>query len=254
MRDLGPLGHCLVEEEGAALRSTQRRRVSLLISVILQAAVLGALLLIPLLVNGERIQATMLAPGLPPCGRDVTTEPVRQQSNTGGRRHPGPDRDRIRFTEPTEIPKGIPQLNDEEGRGVPDIGRVGPGNRDGANIFGSLPSDGRPYVPPPPPDPAPSSKGKIKVSEGVQAARLIHRVMPVYPYIAKHAGVQGEVKLRAVIGRDGKVSEVVLLSGPPLLERAAREAVQQWRYQPTLLNGQPVEVETQITVVFILNR
>jgi protein TonB len=241
-----------VEEEGATLRSSQRRRVSLLISVFLQAAVLGALLLIPLLVNGERIQATMLTPNLPPIGRDVTIEPVRQQTNSGGPRHPGPDRDQIRLAQPREIPNGIRSLNDEEGSGAPNIGHVGPGDRGGANIFGSLPSDSRAYVPPLPPDPAP--KEKIKVSEGVQAARLIHRVMPVYPYIAKHAGVQGEVKLRALIGRDGTVSEVVLLSGNPLLVRAATDAVQQWRYQPTLLNGQPVEVETQITVVFILDR
>jgi protein TonB len=254
MRELGPLGHCLVEEEGATLHSAQRRRISLLISVGVQAAVLGAMLLVPLLVNGEKLKATILVPGLPFPGVRTTDPPPQQQEASGVRRaHSGPNRGPL--SQPPRIPDRVLQLDDREGSSAPEIGPPGSGQKQGLNLFDSFSSDKPPYIPPSPPQPEPAPKEKaIKVSEGVQAARLIHRVMPVYPHIAKISGVQGEVRLRAIIGTDGTVREVVLLNGHLLLVRAATDAVQQWRYRPTLLNGQPVEVETQITVVFILGR
>ena len=94
----------------------------------------------------------------------------------------------------------------------------------------------------------------IKRSEGVQHALLVRRVQPSYPILARQAGVEGTVRLHAVIGRDGTIRELEVLSGHPLLVSAARDAVREWRYQPTLLNGEPVEVETYITVVFQLRR
>ena len=78
------------------------------------------------------------------------------------------------------------------------------------------------------------------------------RVQPVYPVLARQSGIQGVVVLHAIIDRDGRVSELRVISGHPLLVKAAIDAVNQWRYQPTLLNGQPVEVETTITVSFVL--
>jgi protein TonB len=81
---------------------------------------------------------------------------------------------------------------------------------------------------------------------------LVHRVQPVYPILARQARMQGSVVLRAVIDREGRIEKLQALSGPPVLEQAAIEAVQQWGYKPYLLDGEPIEVETQITVNFTL--
>ena len=81
---------------------------------------------------------------------------------------------------------------------------------------------------------------------------LIHRVQPEYPQLARQARIQGTVVLRAVISREGRIENLQVLSGHPLLVPAALDAVRQWRYRPYSLNEQPVEVETQITVNFTL--
>jgi protein TonB len=81
---------------------------------------------------------------------------------------------------------------------------------------------------------------------------LIHRVEPIYPMIARNMRLSGTVRLRAVIATDGSVQNLEVLSGSEILARAARQAVEQWRYRPTLLSGVPVEVETYITVTFVL--
>jgi TonB family protein len=92
------------------------------------------------------------------------------------------------------------------------------------------------------------------VGGSVQAARLIFGPKPAYPVIAKTTGTQGTVKIEALIGRDGVIRNLRLVSGPPLLIKAAMDAVAQWRYQPTTLNGNAVEVITEIDVNFALNR
>ncbi|HET9181127.1 MAG TPA: energy transducer TonB [Candidatus Angelobacter sp.] len=81
-------------------------------------------------------------------------------------------------------------------------------------------------------------------------AQLIHRVEPVYPRMAVLTGIQGEVKLHAIIAKDGSIQSLSVSSGHPMLAQAALDAVRQWRYRPYILNGQPVEVETFITVNF----
>ena len=91
---------------------------------------------------------------------------------------------------------------------------------------------------------------RIAIGGNVQAARLINRVQPVYPEEASKEKISGTVKLHVVIAKDGKVQQIQVVSGHPLLVQAAIDAVRQWQYQPTLLNGQPVEVDTQIDVIF----
>jgi periplasmic protein TonB len=81
---------------------------------------------------------------------------------------------------------------------------------------------------------------------------MVRQIMPVYPPIAKTAHISGTVVLHAVIAKDGSVEDLQYVSGPPLLMKAAMDAVKQWRYQPTQLNGDPVEVDTTISVVFTL--
>jgi periplasmic protein TonB len=110
--------------------------------------------------------------------------------------------------------------------------------------------------PPPPPGstqaPPPNSSaprppnGAVRISGGVMAGQLINRVAPVYP----PTDAQGTVVLHAIIAREGTVQQLSVISGPPALQAAAVDAVKQWRYQPYLLNGEPVMVDTTITVNF----
>ncbi|MFZ1032393.1 MAG: energy transducer TonB, partial [Candidatus Acidiferrales bacterium] len=93
---------------------------------------------------------------------------------------------------------------------------------------------------------------RIRVSGNVAAAKLIRQVTPIYPTIAKTAHISGTVTLHAIISKDGSIEQLEYVSGPPLLMRNAMDAVRQWRYNPTLLNGEPVEVDTTISVVFTL--
>jgi peptidyl-prolyl cis-trans isomerase A (cyclophilin A) len=94
----------------------------------------------------------------------------------------------------------------------------------------------------------------VNISAGVAQGLLISKTPPVYPIDAKKAGVSGTVVLLATIGTDGSVKDLRVLSGPDLLRQAALDAVQQWRYRPYLLNGQPVEVRTTINIIFTLGR
>ena len=103
------------------------------------------------------------------------------------------------------------------------------------------------------PKAAPAPIQQIRVSGSIQAARLIHRVDPVYPALARQVRISGTVELAGVIGVDGHIRELRVTSGHPLLVGAALEAVRQWVYQPTLLGGHPVEVITTISVIFRLN-
>jgi TonB family protein len=92
--------------------------------------------------------------------------------------------------------------------------------------------------------------GPKRIVSQLTEAQLLNRVEPVYPHIAVLTGVQGQVKLHAIIARDGSIQSLNVISGHPLLVRAAAEAVGQWRYRPYILNGEAVEVETFITVNF----
>jgi protein TonB len=92
------------------------------------------------------------------------------------------------------------------------------------------------------------------VGGNVQQAMLIRQPKPVYPPLAKQARIQGVVRLNAIIGKDGTIQNLQVATGHPLLVPAALDAVKQWVYKPTLLNGEPVEVITQIDVNFTLSQ
>lgn len=98
--------------------------------------------------------------------------------------------------------------------------------------------------------PGQSSQTPLRVGGNVMQKKVVHMVFPVYPPIAKVAHVSGTVVLHAIIAKDGTVQDLKVISGPELLVGSALEAVKQWTYQPTLLNGEPVEVDTTITVIF----
>jgi periplasmic protein TonB len=133
-----------------------------------------------------------------------------------------------------------------------DVNRIGvPGgtsNRWSENpIINSIANSASNFALPPAP-----TRQAPRVSRMMEG-NLILRVQPLYPPLARQARIQGQVILRAVISRDGVIGNLQLLSGHPMLVQAAIDAVKQWRYRPYSLNGEPVEVETQVTVNFVLS-
>jgi periplasmic protein TonB len=168
-----------------------------------------------------------------------------------------------RLMAPKAIPKEVAMIKEEELPPPSAGGVVGgvPGGVPGGSaggiiggIIGSVPT----AAPPPPPPPVkvekPATPQRIRVGGQVQAAKLVRQPRPVYPPLAKQARISGHVILNAIIGKDGTIQNLTLASGHPLLVPAAMEAVKQWVYQPTLLNGEPVEVVTQIDVNFTLSQ
>ena len=158
---------------------------------------------------------------------------------------------------PRVIPKHVVELKDLSNApqtiaGVPGgvVGGV-PGGQLGGVMGGILGDMGRAMPSPPPPKPI-SHRGPYHVGGKVQEPRIIQEVQPVYPILAKAVRVQGLVVIDSVIDTNGNVTEMKLMSGNPLLVTAAFDAVRQWRYEPTLLNGTPVAVEMEVTVHFSL--
>ena len=159
---------------------------------------------------------------------------------------------------PTVIPKTIAQVKDEPEPPPNAVGVVGgvpggvPGGSMGGVLGGVIGGVLSAAAPPPPPPPKPQAPKRIRVGGQVESARLIFQPKPEYPPLAKMARIQGTVRLDAVISKDGTIQDLKVISGHPLLVKAALDAVQRWRYQPTLLNGEAVEVATEIDVNFTL--
>ena len=153
---------------------------------------------------------------------------------------------------PSTIPTHIARLNDDGPAqdSVPCAICVpgGTGSISTTNpIFGTV-GDSMPIIPPPP---APTVHPP-RISHMMEG-NLIRRVQPTYPHLAQMGRIQGTVILRAIISRAGTIENLQVISGHPLLVGAAIDAVRQWRYRPYILNGEPVEVETQVTVNFSLS-
>lgn len=145
-------------------------------------------------------------------------------------------------------------LQDAPGAGV--FGGV-PGGVPGGSLNGLLGALPLPPAPVTPPrqvaaPPVPTAPTQIRVGGEVEAARLTHEVMPAYPKLAKSARIEGTVRFSATIAADGTVKDLTVLGGQPLLIGAAEDAVKQWIYRPTYLNGRPVEIVTEINVNFRL--
>ncbi|MGH9404522.1 MAG: energy transducer TonB [Terriglobia bacterium] len=155
---------------------------------------------------------------------------------------------------PTVIPRSIKQIKEQpeppsyNGFSAAVPGAVPHGAPWSEAVIGPIKT---PPPPPPPHEPIPAPR--IRVGGSVEAARAIYRPMPAYPALARIARVEGLVRLEAVIGKDGAIENLRVVSGHPLLIAAALNAVKQWRYEPTLLDGAPVEVVTEIDVNFTLS-
>jgi len=155
------------------------------------------------------------------------------------------------FRAPAFVPAHIALGDDAPSVGTLDVAPIGYGSP--AGVIGIASTE----MIAPPPQPivtraTATAPPRLKVGGLVQSAKLLRQAKPVYPPLAKQARITGVVRLEAVIGRNGTIESLRVMSGPPLLVQAALEAVRQWVYQPTLLNGDPVEVLTQIEVNFKL--
>ncbi len=229
-----------------------RRPWSLAASLAVQCAFTGILLLAPLLQTAQlawQPLPTILyvppRPAPPPVA-------VRQASTSAPSASAMQQLYRPVFTAPRHIPTSIVTVPDPTGLAA--MVQTGTFSALGTAPFGP-PALGAQNAPPAPaPVNAAPKPALLRVSNGVQAAKLLNQPKPLYPPLAKAARVSGTVRLQAIIGRDGAIRNLQLIGGPPLLVKAALEAVSRWTYQPTLLSGEPVEVFTEIDVNFTLNQ
>jgi protein TonB len=233
-------------ESGGRLR-TKRGRTTL-ISFVLQIAVVTILILIPLIFTEalpRAVTAMMLvAPPPPP-------PPPPPPAEVHVVRHVETDIVNGALRTPTKIPKKVEMIKEEEAPPPMMSGVVGgiPGGVPGGQMGGVMGSIIGSANTPLPRAAAPT---RVRVSGGVTAGMVIRKVQPTYPQIAKTARVQGNVVLQAAISKEGNIENLRVISGPPLLIQSALEAVKQWKYKPYILNGEPVEVDTTVTVVFSL--
>ena len=245
------LSRCLMEGDGAAtVKDRRQRQKALGVSFVIETVVLALLIAAPLLTSIAQPQLSRLEPPLPI---------VMVSWNTHSRPHaplPRPTRQGWNF-------RGT-ALRPLAPKPVADLRQTAePGNEASLPILGGyIPgaiqvSELRTPDPPlePPLDPHRIHENRIvKVSEGVLEAQLVARIEPRYPALARQARMQGTVLLHAFISVDGSITGLEVVSGPPLLVQAAVDAVRQWRYRPTYLNGEAVAVETSITVIFRLDK
>lgn len=229
-----------------------RRGWTTLASFGFQAMALSLLLLIPLLtIQGPSRLALFSRPPI-----SVPPPPTAQPPESAQRPSHSPNIRHVEILQqPTSIPRTIANLTatlDERPiASAPDVSGIGVIGSTGSGRLGAFGPPGLSVdIAPPPPVPAPSHP--LKVSHWAEG-NLIYRVQPVYPPLARQARVQGSVELRAIISRTGTIENLIVVRGHPMLSVAAIDAVRRWRYRPYLLNSQPIEVETEITVNFLLS-
>ena len=236
-----------------------KKSMTLMVSVIIHVALIVSAIILPLLfpdtVSGSIQRLSFLVtPPLPPA------PPPPPAPEAVARRIPSTVV-RDAFQAPVEIPKEILIGMDEAPpfdsliAGIPEGVSGGiPGGVPGGIVDGAIGGDPAPLDPLPlPPDPPPvKPPQRVRVGGSVQHAILIRQVRPRYPAQALQARIQGTVVLEAIISTGGSVKNLRVIKGHPLLIERALEAVRQWRYKPTVLNGVPVEVITRITVRFNL--
>ena len=238
-------------ESGGRLRT--KRGATTLVSFILQVALVGILVILPLVFTEalpkQQLMTFLVAPPPPPpppppaAATPVKTVKVVQTDIVNGQ-----------LRTPTKIPQKVQMIKEEEAPppvmsasgvvgGVP--GGV-PGGQMGGVIGGIISST-------PVAVPKAATPQRVRVSQGVSQGLLVKKVQPAYPPLARQARIQGQVVLQAEISKDGSIENLRLISGHPMLAPAAIEAVKQWRYKPYMLNGEPVAVETTVMVNFTLS-
>jgi|SRR5579859_1668463 len=224
---------------------------TVVLSMVVQVTFLAVLILIPLIYTEALPKASLatllIAPPPPPppppppaATQIVKVKPQVHLMDAG------------KLVAPKAIPKEVKIIKEEAE--TPDMGAAGgvpggvPGGQMGGVIGGVIGGMGGA---PPPPKP---TQTRIRQGGAVQAAMLVNKVNPTYPPLARQTRISGTVRLHAIISKDGSVQQLEVVSGHPLLVQSALDAVRQWKYRPTTLNGEPVEVDTTIDVIFSLNQ
>ena len=234
----------LVESSGTL---SKRNPWTAAISFAMQGLLAGGLVLLPLIYTEAlpgRQQGSIFTEPAPPPGPAPVSNHAR-----GVQSHPVAEDKVLRV--PNWIPPRVAILHDQstnaDAAGAADW--IGVPGATGTGAPNSVISSVMQIPPAMPKVVAPS---KVRVSSGVAQGLLIHQIKPVYPPLAVQARIQGTVLLQAVVAKDGTVQELRVVSGHPLLVKAALDAVKLWRYKPYRLNDQPVEVDTEIIVNFTL--
>ena len=235
-------------ESGGRLK-TKRGWTSLL-SFALEFMIIGVMVLIPLIFTEALPKGTTMfllvappppPPPPPPAAAVVKVVKVIQTDIVNGE-----------LRTPTKIPKKVEMIKEEEA--PPQMAATGvvggvPGGVPGGSMGGVI---GSVLSATPVAVPKIATPQRVRVSSGVVSGLLLRKVQPNYPPLARQARIQGVVVLQAQISKEGAIENLQLISGHPMLAPAAIEAVKQWKYKPYLLNGEPVEVETQVQVNFTL--
>jgi len=237
-------------ESGGRLKTRRGRTTTF--AIILEIGLVGLMVLLPLIFTEalpkQQLMTFLVAPPPPPPPPPPAAAPVKivKQIQT--------DIVNGELRTPTKIPQKVQMIKEDEAPPpvMASSGVVGgvpggiPGGQMGGVIGGIISST-------PVAVPKIAAPQRVRVSQGVSAGLLVRRVQPNYPPLARQARIQGQVVLRAVISKDGSIEGLTLVSGHPMLAPAAIEAVKQWKYRPYLLNGEPVEVDTEVLVNFTLS-
>jgi protein TonB len=244
-QSLASLQSCLVEgDPEQRARERRVRRKALVTSVFLQASFLAAMILVPLFAKPAHIAMAMMTP-IPPY-RHVAARTQNTVRPTGERRlcfecfNPNSRPTTLTPTSEAITNQPVDPLGSSEGHpAAPCPGCIDIGRTEG----------------PTPPEVNESRQERPRVVHTqISAAMLIHRVEPVYPTLPRQLGRSGRVELRAVIATDGTIQSLQVISGDPLFYQSAMDAVRQWRYRPTVLNGEAVEIDTFISVIYNIDR
>jgi protein TonB len=236
-------------ESGGRLK-TKRGRTSA-VAFVLEVMIIGVMVLIPLIFTEALPKGQMMfllvappppPPPPPPAAAVVQHVKIVQTDIVNGE-----------LRTPTKIPKQIKMIQEDEAPppSMASAGVVGgvPGGVPGGSMGGVI---GSVLSSTPVAVPKIATPQRVRVSLGVSQGLLIRKVPPTYPPLARQARIQGVVILQAQISKEGNIQNLQLISGHPMLAPAAIEAVKQWKYKPYLLNGEPVEVDTQVQVNFTL--
>jgi len=235
-------------ESGGRLKTKRGRTTTF--AIILEIALIGVMVLLPLIFTEalpkQQLMTFLVAPPPPPPPPPPAAAPVKvvKQIQT--------DIVNGALRTPTKIPQKVQMIKEDEA--PPQMAATGvvggvpggiPGGQMGGVIGGIISST-------PVAVPKVATPQRVRVSAGVTSGLLVRKVNPNYPPLARQARIQGTVVLHAVISKDGTIENLTLVSGHPMLAPSAIEAVKQWKYKPYLLNGEPVEVDTEVQVNFTL--
>lgn len=236
------LNACLVDGDPEQLKRERKiRRRALAISILLQAISLSVLLLTPLLGKPAAISWNVVP--LPPYYSRPPAEHVAA-TQVAHRRHV--------FSDPYLAPTSIPRHINPNPEPPDDVTEETPFSGAGINVPGAIPiADSHATQPRPPVQPKTPS---VVHFSHIDSSKLVSRIEPVYPALMKQIGKSGKVELHAIIGEDGTIQSLEAVGGDPMFFTSAMQAVKQWRYTPTMLNGQAVKVDTYITVIYNLTR